>query len=47
MEALRDFKLTHGLILAERNAPPIEEQGFTIEICSLVEWLAHQAKGTS
>jgi hypothetical protein len=47
MEALRDFKLTHGLILAERNAPPIEEQGLTIEICSLVEWLAHQAKGTS
>jgi predicted AAA+ superfamily ATPase len=37
--ALREFKLSRGLILAERNAPPIEENGQIIEIRSVVEWL--------
>ncbi|MBM3129901.1 MAG: ATP-binding protein [Chloroflexi bacterium] len=32
-----------GLILTERNAPTIQESGLTIEIRSLVEWLASAA----
>ena len=39
-DALRESKLSRGLILAERNAPPIKGNGQTIEIRSVVEWLA-------
>jgi len=43
--ALRELKLTRGLILAERNAPAIEMQGLTIEIRSAAEWLARLETG--
>jgi len=39
-DAMREFKVARGLILAERNDAPIEEKGKTIEIRSAVEWLA-------
>jgi hypothetical protein len=38
-DAMRSLGLDHGLILADTNEAPITENGFTIEIRSLVEWL--------
>jgi predicted AAA+ superfamily ATPase len=37
--AVRDLGLTHGLILTDANAEPILENGLTIEVRSLAEWL--------
>lgn len=41
--ALHKLKLARGLILSERSAPIIQEQGLTIEIRSAAEWLASSA----
>jgi len=38
-DAMRGLGLSSGLILADANAEPINENGMTIEIRSLVEWL--------
>ena len=38
-DAMRGLGLDHGLILTDSNEAPITENGFTIEIRSLVEWL--------
>ena len=46
-DALRELKLAHGLILAESSAPPVEENGLTLEIRSLVEWLTDQSEHVS
>lgn len=37
--ALRSLNLTMGLILTDANAQPIAENGLTIEVRSLAEWL--------
>jgi hypothetical protein len=37
--AMRSLGLDHGLILTEGNAAPITENGLTIEVRSLAEWL--------
>ena len=37
--AMRSLGLDRGLILTDSNAVPITENGFTIAIRSLVEWL--------
>ena len=39
VEAMRALKISHTMILTETNAPEITENGLTIEIRSLVEWL--------
>ena len=39
VEAMRALKISHAMILTETNAPAITENGLTIEIRSLVEWL--------
>ena len=39
VEAMRALKISHAMILTETNAPEITENGLTIEIRSLVEWL--------
>jgi predicted AAA+ superfamily ATPase len=41
-DAMRGFNLSHGLILTDANAQPIEKDGLTIEIRSLAEWLISQ-----
>ena len=38
-DAMRSLGLDHGLILTDSNEAPITENGLTIEIRSLVEWL--------
>lgn len=38
-DALRALNLSHGTILTDVNLDPIEENGLTIEIRSLAEWL--------
>ena len=38
-DAMRGLGLSHGLILTDANAEPIETNGTTIEIRSLAEWL--------
>jgi len=38
-DALRGLGFTHGLILTDANAAPIETNGLTIEVRSLAEWL--------
>lgn len=38
-DAMRGLDLSHGLILTDANAEPIEANGMTIEIRSLAEWL--------
>ena len=38
-DAVRSLGLDRGLILTDSNEAPITENGFTIEIRSLVEWL--------
>ncbi len=38
-DALRGLNLPSGLILSDSNADPIEENGLTIEIRSIAEWL--------
>jgi predicted AAA+ superfamily ATPase len=38
-DAMRSLGLDHGLILTEGNAAPITENGLTIEVRSLAEWL--------
>jgi len=37
-DALRGLGLTHGLIMADANTEPMEENGLAIEACSLAEW---------
>ena len=39
VDAMRGLGLSSGLILADANAEPITEDGMTIEIRSLAEWL--------
>ncbi len=39
IDAMRSLGLDHGLILTDGNEAPIAENGLTIEIRSLVEWL--------
>jgi predicted AAA+ superfamily ATPase len=39
IDAMRGLGLDRGLILTDRNETPITENGFTIAIRSLVEWL--------
>jgi hypothetical protein len=41
-DAMRELSLTRSMILSETNAPPIEENGLTIEIRLLVDWLLIQ-----
>jgi predicted AAA+ superfamily ATPase len=38
-DALRGLDLARGLILTDANADPIQENGMTIEVRSLAEWL--------
>lgn len=38
-EAMRGLGLSRGLILADANAEPIEDEGVAIEVRSLAEWL--------
>jgi predicted AAA+ superfamily ATPase len=38
-DALRGLGFTHGLILTDANAAPIETDGLTLEVRSLAEWL--------
>lgn len=38
-DALRGLGLTRGLILTDANAAPIETDGLTLEVRSVVEWL--------
>ncbi len=38
-DALRALNLTHGIILTDANLDPVEEDGITIEIRSMAEWL--------
>ena len=38
-DAIRGLGLDHGLILTEGNAAPITDNGLTIEVRSLAEWL--------
>jgi len=38
-DAVRSLGLDRGLILTDSNEAPITENGFTIEIRSLAEWL--------
>ena len=38
-DAMRGLDLSHGLILTDANAEPIEVDGMTIEVRSLAEWL--------
>lgn len=38
-DALRSLNLPSGMILSDSNADPIEEDGLTIEIHSIAEWL--------
>ena len=38
-DALRGLNLPSGMILSDSNADPIEENGLTIEIRSIAEWL--------
>lgn len=42
-DAMRGFGLTNGLILTDENAAPITEDGLTIEIRSIAEWLLSQS----
>ena len=39
LDAMQALKIQEGTILAEANAEPIQESGFTIQIRSLAEWL--------
>lgn len=41
-DAMSRLGLSHGLILSDANAQPVEESGLTIEIRSVVEWLLEQ-----
>ncbi len=41
-DAMRRLKISHGMILADANAPTLEADGLTISICSTVEWLINQ-----
>jgi len=41
-DALRGLGLAHGLILTDVNTEPIVENGLTIEVCLLVEWLVQK-----
>lgn len=41
-DALRGLGLTRGLILTDANAAPIETDGLTLEVRSVVEWLLAQ-----
>jgi len=38
-DALRALNLSHGIILTDANMDPVEEDGITIEIRSMAEWL--------
>jgi uncharacterized protein len=38
-DGLRGLGLSHGLILTDANAAPHEQDGLSIEIRSVVEWL--------
>ena len=38
-DALRGLGLTHGLILTDANAAPLELDGLTLEVRSIAEWL--------
>ena len=38
-DAMRGLQLTHSLLLAEANAPPVEAGGLTIQVRSTAEWL--------
>ena len=38
-DALRSLKASRGLILSDQSAEPVEENGLTVEIRSLAEWL--------
>jgi hypothetical protein len=38
-DAMRVLNLSRGLILSDANAQPIEENGLTIDIRSVAEWL--------
>jgi hypothetical protein len=38
-DALRSLKVSRGLILSDQSAEPVEENGLTVEICPLTEWL--------
>ena len=41
-DALRALNLSRGLILSDANAQPIEDNGLTIEIRSVAEWLMNE-----
>jgi predicted AAA+ superfamily ATPase len=41
-DALRTLNLSRGLILSDANAQPVEENGLTIEIHSVAEWLMNE-----
>ncbi|HOU13765.1 MAG TPA: ATP-binding protein [Anaerolineae bacterium] len=41
-DALRALNLSYGMILTDANMDPIEQEGATIEIRSLAEWLIEQ-----
>ena len=41
-DALRTLNLSRGLILSDANAQPVEENGLTIEIRSVAEWLMNE-----
>jgi uncharacterized protein len=42
LAAMQELNVTQGLILTDVNAPPLTENGTTIEIRSISEWLLQQ-----
>jgi hypothetical protein len=39
VDAMRSLNISQGLILSDANAEPVKENGFTITIRSVAEWL--------
>jgi predicted AAA+ superfamily ATPase len=39
LDAMRALDLSKGLILTDSNAERVAENGLSVEICSLAEWL--------